>query len=174
MPSSWNPHVLLSRYGAVVRLRPYGDPAPGADIYSVDFEVYEAWQASFGANEGSYTLLALDDPGPDSVVALQRGEGSRCHPDPLPPLADGLLDFDAAQLFMRGNVKWDGCSNVTFDEGSYHFCSVNGVRRMGKILAEVQAMACAMMGRDDGDEMFPDLPAVLERDRAEEGHHDGR
>lgn len=43
-----------------------------------------------------------------------------------------------------GFIKWDGCSNILFEQGSYtHFCGIDDVRRFYQALTEIYALAYA-------------------------------
>lgn len=43
-----------------------------------------------------------------------------------------------------GFIKWDGCSNILFEQGGYtHFCGVDDVRRFYAALTETYALAHA-------------------------------
>jgi len=46
-------------------------------------------------------------------------------------------DISKAQVFMSGNIKWDGCSNIVFDAQEYsalHFCGKNDLLNVGRLL----------------------------------------
>lgn len=50
-----------------------------------------------------------------------------------------LVDsLDAAEVYLHGGVKWDGCSNWHFDEQDrvmLHGCSRSDVQRFGNVMA---------------------------------------
>lgn len=63
---------------------------------------------------------------------LWHKDGASCSMDQ----ADGLED---AEVFISGQVKWDGCSDWNFDanEGCMiHMCDKDGLVSIGRVMAE--------------------------------------
>lgn len=51
---------------------------------------------------------------------------------------ESIDDISKAGRFLTGDVKWDGCSNWSFDDQEtcmLHFCSRNELENVGKIMA---------------------------------------
>lgn len=81
--------------------------------YRVEFQVYDM--------EG---VAADGSP-------LWHRAGSGTHPDPVGTLEE-------AEVYLHGQVKWDGCSDWHFDEQDrvmLHACDKHGLERFGKVLA---------------------------------------
>jgi hypothetical protein len=64
-----------------------------------------------------------------------------------------------AQTYIRGAVKWDGCSHVYFgdDNGYIHLCGKLHIRKITQTLEKIYNRAGELMERKDVDE-FPLLP----------------
>jgi hypothetical protein len=59
---------------------------------------------------------------------------------------DGSVCYSLeAENFVRGSIKWDGCSHVWFgdDDGYLHLCGGFYIRALGEILREAFALAGA-------------------------------
>lgn len=81
--------------------------------FSVDYDIY--------SHEGR-----------DEHGFLFHKKGSDDYPDPV-------SDILKADIFVRGSVKWDGCSNWYFDEqdrNMIHGCCKEDIVRLGSILGE--------------------------------------
>jgi hypothetical protein len=67
----------------------------------------------------------------------------------------GETDIKEAEVFLSGSVKWDGCSNWTFDEQDrgvmIHGCDKNDLLRIGKIMAECWEWTKELCEKWDGD-----------------------
>lgn len=53
-------------------------------------------------------------------------------------------DIEKAQVYLSGEVKWDGCANLQFDEQDnvmLHFCGVEDVRKIGALLERLYEIA---------------------------------
>jgi hypothetical protein len=48
---------------------------------------------------------------------------------------------DDQELSISGSVKWDGCSNFTFADECFHFCSRDGMENIGQLLARIYDMS---------------------------------
>lgn len=66
------------------------------------------------------------------------------------PNGDWTYDLEEAQVFMYGYVKWDGCFNVTFAEGSIHGCALRDVKAIGKMLHVAYDMANKLIDGFEG------------------------
>lgn len=65
------------------------------------------------------------------TVPLWHRKDATSHPDTVETLEE-------ADIYLNGDVKWDGCSNWHFDEqdrAMLHGCSRAGVKRFGEIMA---------------------------------------
>ena len=86
--------------------------------YCVSFKIYEVIGWTQGAS------------GEWDVPDYQRDDAKDC--------GDWTDSVDDAELFMRGFVKWDGCSNWSFDSTQkcmYHACGRPGLTRIGEVMA---------------------------------------
>lgn len=57
---------------------------------------------------------------------------------------DTVEDFDRAETYVSGSIKWDGCVNFTFDaqdECMLHACSREDLLNLGVLLARVHDLA---------------------------------
>ena len=57
---------------------------------------------------------------------------------------DTVYTTDEAQVFLSGSIKWDGCSNLRFDEQDHvmlHFCSRDEAVAVGTLLGRLYDMA---------------------------------
>lgn len=68
---------------------------------------------------------------------------------------DGLEwtpDLDRAQPFLSGTIKWDGCSNLTFDDqalGALHFCGREHAAQVGALIARLYDLAAELISNWD-------------------------
>ncbi len=82
-----------------------------------------------------YKIAGTQDDG----TLLYDRKGATSWPDPVETL-------DEAQMFLSGDVKWDGCSNWVFEEPPMiHFCSRQELVDVGLVLA-----ACWDLATDGG------------------------
>lgn len=75
-----------------------------------------------------YDIEGLEDG--DEKKPLFHKEGSPSHPDPV-------RTIEEADIYLHGEVKWDGCSNWHFDQQDrvmLHGCSREDVQRYGDIM----------------------------------------
>lgn len=57
-------------------------------------------------------------------------------------------NIDKAQVFLSGHIKWDGCSNMKFDEQDHvmlHFCKKKSAQDVGKLMGYLYDMAIELM-----------------------------
>jgi hypothetical protein len=57
-------------------------------------------------------------------------------------------DFDDANVFLSGRIKWDGCADMKFDEQEtvmLHFCGRNDVANLGALLPRLYDLAAELM-----------------------------
>lgn len=88
----------------------------------VDFSVYEI---SGLGTDGEIYYPACDD---DEIVLVS--------------------DIGKAQKFLSGHIKWDGCSNMKFDEqetSMLHFCSKVQAQSIGLLMGALYDLAAEMM-----------------------------
>lgn len=75
------------------------------------------------------------------------------------------IDKANAPIYVRGHVKWDGCSNYTFPASEScmeHECDRSGLVALGTLLGRVFDQCAAMMG----DKVLDDIgqqPVVVDR-----------
>jgi hypothetical protein len=79
---------------------------------------------------------------------------------------DVVENIAEAQRFLHGNVKWDGCSNWSFDEHDkvmMHFCGVRDAEDIGRLFSALYSIARDLMpqlrDQDDEPEHWPHYPA---------------
>lgn len=64
------------------------------------------------------------------------------------PMAGWTNDPNEASVFMSGYVKWDGCSDIRFDEQDrcmLHFCGRKQASRIGLLIGEVYKIAESLL-----------------------------
>lgn len=67
---------------------------------------------------------------------------------------DWVESLDDAEVYLHGDVKWDGCSDWIFDEQnrSYlHGCSRHDIERFGKVMAACWDMTKELLPDFQGD-----------------------
>ena len=99
--------------------------------------VYEHTNDPYVVNFWCYDIEGwLDDGKP-----LYHKKDSPSYPDPVETIEE-------AEMFLHGDVKWDGCSNWYFDEqniGMLHGCSRQDVTRFGDVLGRCWDIAKGVM-----------------------------
>ena len=76
------------------------------------------------------------------------GAGRPCfRPDGAPSFMSSTDLVSEAQVFLEGDVKWDGCSNLSFrcDGVALHFCGAEQAGNIGKMLVALYDIAEEMM-----------------------------
>jgi hypothetical protein len=79
---------------------------------------------------------------------------------------DGTAEFDAATTFLRGRIKWDGCSHIVFgaegDDGYLHLCGGGSFASLNFVLRAAWTLAADTMATFDRDVAEYDrfLPAI--------------
>jgi hypothetical protein len=61
-------------------------------------------------------------------------------------------DLEKANVYMDGSVKWDGCSNIRFNEQGVHymhFCGQKEAENIGKLLSEIYVIAADFLKSDE-------------------------
>lgn len=75
-------------------------------------------------------------------------KGATSLPDPVDTLCD-------AQPFLHGFVKWDGCSNWSFDQQDegmmLHGCCRNDLTRIGEVMGRCWDITKDMLSSFEGD-----------------------
>lgn len=77
-----------------------------------------------------YTVYAIEGVEENGTVLLHRA-GADSWPDPVSSLGE-------AEIYLHGEVKWDGCSNWHFDEQDrlmLHGCSRKDLMNIGEVMA---------------------------------------
>lgn len=98
-------------------------------IYAVRFKIY--------------TIVATDLKG---KVFWQK-RGGRTSPNPVDNLEE-------AELYLHGDVTWDGCSNWYFDEQDrvmLHFCGLKDIQSIGQVMERCWHWAGEFMTNWEGD-----------------------
>ncbi len=91
----------------------------------------------------AYQILATDENG----NRLYNKKGS----DWSPNFVDNLEDADK---FLRGHVKWDGCSNWEIEPDQIamlHFCDKEQAQNVGVLFGRIYDLAAKFIPRWDGD-----------------------
>ena len=97
------------------------------DNYVIEYKVLT------GENGGAQVFwcaikkVAQWEERPDIDVALYNSSDRSGH----------TTDFDKGMLFMRGFIKWDGCSNWGFNSTNImvHFCGQKEAEQMGELFS---------------------------------------
>lgn len=127
----------LREIGYLVRARP--SEIKGAEEHVVDVEVYATFERDL--------LTVVQAPDSSEPFCFQRG-GGYASPDPV-------ASIDEAERFLDGSVKWDGCSNMSFDAikngVNLHFCSRADAKAIGELLAACYDLAAEWMPQYEED-----------------------
>jgi hypothetical protein len=106
-----------------VRWRPWRAPGePGPSEHVASFEIVKIAGFSEGATKGVF----------DKPCFKRWPEGSAS--------AEMVDEHFDATLFASGDVKWDGCCNMTFNEQRQcmlHFCGLGGWASLGEVMTKV-------------------------------------
>jgi hypothetical protein len=92
--------------------------------HRVDFKVYQAVRWDRGAEPG---------------IMFSRWDG---------PSTDHVDGVEAADVFLSGKVKWDGCCDLRFDEQEacmLHFCGKRSAMNVGVLLGRLYEATKAML-----------------------------
>lgn len=63
-------------------------------------------------------------------------------------------NIEDAEVFLRGSVKWDGCSNWDFpglEDVMMHFCSVQDAKNLGILFERIYGIAEELIPNSDFD-----------------------
>ena len=108
-----------------------------ADRYFADIEYRVVASAkSHWMDFKAYKAMVVDGQ------PVYEREGSVC------PMSDASPDLAGAQVFLSGHVKWDGCSNVVFDEqeqAALHFCGKEMATNVGVLLGRIYDLAAELI-----------------------------
>ena len=52
-----------------------------------------------------------------------------------------ITNPDEANPLVWGNVRWDGCCNLGFQDGLVHFCGLGDASTVGEVIESVYALA---------------------------------
>lgn len=105
---------------------------------------YVVWARIGEANDcyvdvKAYAINARDT---DGIYLYQRAGATNS--------MDLVESINEAELFLSGSVKWDGCSNLRFDEQDHvmlHFCSKKDAVAIGTLLGRVYDIAHDILPR---------------------------
>lgn len=65
-------------------------------------------------------------------------------------LPDPVENIEDAEIYLRGYIKWDGCSEL--DQGQPHWCGVTGFIKHTKLLKYIHKRAFELMDHEpDGE-----------------------
>ena len=105
------------------------NPIGDDKVYVVRFEIY--------------TIVGTDC---DRKVYWQK-RGVPTRPKPVE-------NIDDAELYLHGDVKWDGCSNWYFyeqDRVMLHFCGLKDIQSVGQVMERCWHWAGELMTNWEGD-----------------------
>lgn len=57
---------------------------------------------------------------------------------------DVTSDLEKAQIYLSGQIKWDGCADLYFDEqenAALHFCGIKDARRISCLIERLYEIA---------------------------------
>ena len=94
------------------------DPSDGG-AYWIDFRVFEVISQDVSSDEWGY-----------QVNSAMGGETTP--------------DVEKAEVFLSGNIKWDECSNWSF-QGADHFCTREQMTSLGELFDRLYDIAADMM-----------------------------
>lgn len=66
---------------------------------------------------------------------------------------DQTSKFEDAERYVRGSVKWDGCSDLSFDDNNcaLHFCSREDLGKVGRLLEALYDLAAEVIPHADAN-----------------------
>ncbi|WP_175952856.1 hypothetical protein [Burkholderia sp. BCC0405] len=102
--------------------------------YRVDFKIYHVMSWEWWDDNGHHER-------PLWVRAGSTGGG------------DDVQNLEEAEIYLHGEVKWDGCSNWHFDEQDrvmLHGCSRSDIQRFGDVMAACWDWAMELLPNSDG------------------------
>lgn len=102
------------------------------------FSVTEINEVELGFKVAKVIGISLDQGGIPSYRA--EGNGS-------------TDDFEKAELFLSGSIKWDGCSNWDFHDhdGMAHFCGKNDATGLGRLMDHLYTITSERLTTYDKD-----------------------
>jgi hypothetical protein len=98
------------------------------NVTELDFTVVAEQEVD--AYHVTYTVYDIEGYTPDGKPVW--------HKKDAPSYPDFVDTLEEADVYLHGDVKWDGCSNWHFDEQDrcmLHGCSKKDVQRFGDVLA---------------------------------------
>lgn len=102
---------------------------------------YYLIHAAIGEQNACYVdfrvWVIIGGTGPDGSRLFEPAEGH-----------GWIEDRSKAQVYMHGSVKWDGCSDVHYDEQDscmLHFCGIECVEAITTLMRGVYALAAELM-----------------------------
>lgn len=108
-----------------------------------DFGFRLRWSVSdYWADVEAFEIQGLDDDGPAFLTAGWQNSG------------DLATDTDAAEKYLHGFVKWDGCTEL--DMGRPHWCGPEGYAKHCALLKYIYHRAFELMGREAETPWPPD------------------
>jgi hypothetical protein len=89
----------------------------------------------------------------NSPLFLKKGTDADDH--------DCTDDIDAAQPYLTGYIKWDGCSNWDYEQIDTHFCGRGDALELGKLMDQLYTIANTEMAPVGDEELFEGYSADL-------------
>lgn len=129
--------LLAEEIGYVFRLNPRQSEY-SANIYWVDVEVYEIY--GFGGSDANGNTLGLS-------LMPREWTGSN---DPRPAIYLDELTDDNAEWTMKGYIKWDGCSNMEFNN-CVHLCGMHDAKNFSQMIVRLWEKCQSLCQTSDED-----------------------
>lgn len=80
--------------------------------------------------------------------------GEKCHRSWRDAQEEEVYDITKSTPYMSGHIKWDGCSNIQFDEQNnamLHFCGKTDATNIGVLIARLYDLASKSIPNADKD-----------------------
>lgn len=79
----------------------------------------------------------------ENGTRMYNRDGYESSPDPV-------KDRAAAQVALSGSIKWDGCSDISFDDEPLHFCGRDDVQGFAALLSAIYDLAAELIPSYEG------------------------
>jgi len=104
-----------------------------------DYEIVLTEKRSHWLGFKVYKVLGKTESG----VKMYNREGYESSPDPVE-------DRNAAQVFISGSIKWDGCSDMTIEDEPLHFCGRDDAQEFAALLTAIYDLAAELIPSYEG------------------------